>query len=217
MIFGPAARTSSIVLAAALAGVMAAGCSSATAVRQTQGGAHGDRAAGTSMSMGMSMSAPMPGVPPLPVPLASGRVGDLVVSGGYLPEPASPDVAAAYLTVANSGPESDTLTRVTAPLASSVMAMTETDRDGVGVMTDLSPVIVPGHGSFRFSPGRAHLMLQHPDRVLREGQRVTVTLTFAHAGALTLELPVVGLTGPSTMPQVSAPQMSAPHMSMSPG
>ena len=42
-----------------------------------------------------------------PTPQAS--AGDIVVSGGYVPQPASPDIAAAYLTLTNRGATADTL------------------------------------------------------------------------------------------------------------
>jgi copper(I)-binding protein len=145
-----------------------------------------------------SSAAPQSSAPSGTVPsgTASAHLGVLEISGGYIPEPASPDVAAAYFTVVNHGSTPDTLVKVTTSVTRNVMAMTETSKGGAGTMTDLREVVVPGHGSFRFSPGHAHLMLQRPDRRLAVGDHVTMSVTFAHAGTARLVLPVVPLGGP---------------------
>jgi copper(I)-binding protein len=123
-------------------------------------------------------------------------VGALTITGGYIPQPASPDVAAAYLTIANSGAVPDTVVKIVTDVTGSVMAMTETARGGVGSMTDLAAVTVPAHGRVALTPGHAHLMLDKPTTRLRAGQHVSLTITFARAGSVTLTLPVVPLAGP---------------------
>ncbi|HEY7432311.1 MAG TPA: copper chaperone PCu(A)C [Streptosporangiaceae bacterium] len=130
-------------------------------------------------------------------------MGELTISGGYIPQPASPGVAAAYLTVTNHGPRPDTIRTVMTDVTAKVMPMTESDSGGVGSMTDLGPVTVPAHGSMSFTPGHAHLMLENPQRILKQGDRVRMTITFAQSGTVTLTLPVVGLTGPSSAPTSS--------------
>lgn len=131
---------------------------------------------------------------------AHAQIGDLTLTGGYIPQPASPDVAAAYLTVANSGSATDTVTKVTTNVTRDVMAMTETTKGAVGTMTDVSSVKIPAHGSVSLTPGHAHLMLQDPNRALKRGSRVTMMITFAKAGTVTFTLPVVALTGPVGTP-----------------
>ena len=130
-------------------------------------------------------------------------IGPLRVSGGYIPQPASPDVAAAYLTITNTGATADVITKITTNVTDSVMAMTETAKNGVGAMTDLGRVTVPAHGQVTFSPGRAHLMLDKPTSRLRSGQHVRFTITFGHAGTLVLTLPVVPLNGIPPAPSMS--------------
>lgn len=132
-----------------------------------------------------------------PAGTAHADLGDLHISGGYIPQPASPDVAAAYFTVTNAGSSADTLASVTTDVTSDVMAMGESDHDGAGSMTDLPKVVVPAHGSFRFTPRHAHLMLQKPTRPLKDGQTVSMTITFTHAGTVRLDLPVVPISGPT--------------------
>jgi copper(I)-binding protein len=134
-------------------------------------------------------------------------IGALTITGGYIPQPASPDVAAAYLTITNAGGTADTVTKVSTNVTEAVMAMNETTQGGVGTMTGLGAVSIPAHGSISLTPGRAHLMLENPTSRLRVGQQVSVTITFAHAGTITLAVPVVPLTGPLTGP-VTGPSRS---------
>lgn len=134
------------------------------------------------------------------VPVATGHasIGALTITGGYIPQPASPEVAAAYLTIANAGGTADTITRITTNVTKAVMAMNETDGNGVGTMTNLRAVRIPAHGSVSLAPGHAHLMLENPTSRLRLGEHVSIAITFAHAGTVTLTVPVVPLTGPAT-------------------
>lgn len=129
-----------------------------------------------------------------------GRVGSLVLEDGYVPEAASPDVAAAYLTILNKGDTSARLTAVSSDIARTVMPMTETTSGGVGSMAPLKNVVVPAHGTFRFRPGAAHLMLEQPVPAPTTGTSLTLTMTFSPAGSVTVSLPVVpiGATGPTT-------------------
>ncbi len=124
--------------------------------------------------------------------LANATVGSLVITGGYIPAPASPDVAAAYLTITNNGDTADQLTKVITSVTSTVMAMNETDNGSVGSMTDLADVTVPAHGSTQFVPNHAHLMLENPKQ-LKAGDRVSMTLTFTPGGTVNITLPVLPL------------------------
>jgi copper(I)-binding protein len=112
------------------------------------------------------------------------------VSDAYMPQPASPSVAAAYFTVHNSGGAPDTLESVSSDVAADTMLM-ETTGD---TMSMSGAVTVPAHGLFRLSPGGYHVMLTDPDRRLVEGDTVQLTVTFAHAGPITLTVPVKSMT-----------------------
>lgn len=124
---------------------------------------------------------------------ARATLGPLTISGGYIPQPASPDVAAAYLTITNTGAAADVITKITTNVTSSVMAMTETTGNGVGSMTELRSVTVPAHGQVTFTPGHAHLMLENPTQRLRPGQQVQLAITFRRLGMVVVMLPVVPL------------------------
>lgn len=121
------------------------------------------------------------------------KVGHIAITDGYIPQPASPDVAAGYLTITNTASTPDTITKIVANVTGSVMAMNETDHGGVGTMTNLASVTIPAHGRVSLTPGHAHLMLEHPATSLKAGQHVTIIITFAHAGEVRLSVPVVPL------------------------
>jgi hypothetical protein len=180
---------------------LAAGCSSSSGA--------GSSASSTSMTEPTSLSAtsPAPG-------LASASAGPLVITGGYIPAPASPDVAAAYLTIANNSETADKLQKVTSSVTSMVTAMNETDSGGIGSMTDLTDLTIPAHGTMQFVPNHAHLMLENP-KPLQVGNEVALTLTFMHAGTVQITVPVIPLTGIPTTVSTQMTMSNAPNDSMS--
>ena len=119
------------------------------------------------------------------------RVGPLRVVDAFLPQPASPAVAAIYLTVKNSGARPDALVAVSSLAAAGSMLMTENPNGTMGLLRELR---VPAHGQASLMPGRDHLMLEQPHDTLVVGEHVTVTLRFQHAGQLTISVPVVPLS-----------------------
>lgn len=108
------------------------------------------------------------------------------IRDAYIPEPASPDVAAAYFTVANGGDEADTLQSVRTPAAGEVMM----HRNTGGRMEMVTELRVPAHGDLTFSRGELHVMLDRPTRPLRVGDSVELVVHFAAAGDVRVEVPV---------------------------
>jgi copper(I)-binding protein len=118
---------------------------------------------------------------------SSGPAGPrLKVSGAYVPRPASPDVAAAYFTVTDSGGAGDDLIGVTADVSAQTMMHQSTGL----TMRMVDQVPVPAHGRVTFAPGGYHVMLEHPDRPLRQGDHVRLTLRFRRSAAITVDAPV---------------------------
>jgi copper(I)-binding protein len=122
------------------------------------------------------------------------RIGALEVERAYLPDPASPSVAAVYLTVRNTGATPDELLAVSSPDASTSMLMSEQDSGSMGDMAPLPSLTIPAHGEASLTPGRDHAMLQRPTTAFKVGQKVPVTLRFARAGSVTVQVPVVPLS-----------------------
>ena len=126
-----------------------------------------------------------------------GTVGDLTITRAYIPMPATPSLAAAYFTVTNAGPTADRLESVRASdFRSATLHRYQATASGADRMI-LVPdgAVVPAHGRLTLTPGSYHLMLRKPAERVRLGQVEHLELRFAHAGAVTLTVPVVGVTG----------------------
>jgi len=127
---------------------------------------------------------------------ASGGIGGaatdpIVVSGAYVREPASPDVAAAYFTVYNTTGTDDTLTSVATGAGQSASVMTE---DASGGMQELATGLrIPAHSSVTLKPGKGHVMIEHLVGALRPGQYVNLELDFANAGPVNVSAPVIAI------------------------
>lgn len=123
---------------------------------------------------------------------ASAQTGPLHITGAYIPRPANPDVAAAYLVVTDGG-SADALTGVTSSASTDVGLHKTVEHGNVGTMVPVPAIDVPAHGKLVLQPGGFHIMLMHP-QPLTIGQHVALTLHFAHAAAVSLQVPVVPLT-----------------------
>jgi copper(I)-binding protein len=111
---------------------------------------------------------------------------DLRVVGAYVPQPASPDVAAAYFTVLDEGGAGDELTGVGSDVAAETMMHRSTGQ----TMEMVGSAAVPAKGRLVFRPGGYHVMLEKPVRSLRPGDHVTLTLRFRRSTPITVRAPV---------------------------
>ncbi|MEV5800227.1 copper chaperone PCu(A)C [Streptomyces collinus] len=120
---------------------------------------------------------------------------ELSVSGPYMPQPVSADMAAGFLTISNEGGAKDELTSVTSDAAGQVTMHSTVG----GAMEEKTSFAIPAHGQLVFKSGGNHLMFEKLKRKPEQGQKVTLHLTFAKSGALTVEMPVKSATyNPST-------------------
>lgn len=127
---------------------------------------------------------------------ASGSSGAaLSVGASYMPQPVSADMAAGFLTITNKGGTKDELTSVTSDAAGEI-TMHET---AGGAMQEVGSFEVPAHGQLVFKSGGNHLMFEKLKRRPEQGDTITLRLTFAESGPLTVEMPVKSATyNPST-------------------
>lgn len=130
-------------------------------------------------------------------PLDAVTVGDLTVSGIYIRQPASPDVAAAYLTVRNNGRTADSLRSAYSGAARQTLVHGEAGAMRAGEEADTPPVEVPADGVVTLSPGKGHIMLDGLTGALRAGDRVSLLLRFAGAGQVLVEAPVIAIGAPA--------------------
>jgi copper(I)-binding protein len=124
-------------------------------------------------------------------------VGDVTVTGVYIRQPASPDVAAAYLSIRNAGAEADSLESAYSGAARRTTLHGQPGVVEPGAHTDSGPVPVPANGSVTLAPGRGHIMLTGLTGTLRPGDRVSLLLRFARAGQVLVEAPVIAIGAPA--------------------
>ena len=108
------------------------------------------------------------------------------------------DLAGAFLSITNKGPDDDRLVGASSPLAERI------DLQGikvVGADIEMRPmangVIVPAGYTMTLQPRGYHLLLQGVKTPLEKGSMLPVILTFEKAGAVTVEFAVEepGLVG----------------------
>ena len=104
-------------------------------------------------------------------------------------------VGAGFLTIRNTGGQSDRLVSVTSPRATRVEIHTMTLDDGVMRMRQLANGLeIPAGAETALAPGGNHIMLIGLKTPLKPGERVPATLRFARAGAIKVHF-VVGSAG----------------------
>ncbi|WP_184569817.1 copper chaperone PCu(A)C [Streptomyces zagrosensis] len=111
---------------------------------------------------------------------------ELAVDGAYLPRPPTPDMAAGYLSVRNSGSGGDKLTSVTTALSDDV-TMHTTEGNAMRKVTEFE---VPADGELDLARGGNHLMLAKLTRQPKVGETVTLTLHFATSQPIEVKVPV---------------------------
>ncbi|MEZ0092812.1 copper chaperone PCu(A)C [Streptacidiphilus sp. EB129] len=114
----------------------------------------------------------------------------IAVTGAYIPLPASPDMAAAYFALANTGGSDDALVGVSSPNAQSA----ELNESTATSMDAISEVAVPAHGSALLARGGKHIMLMGLKPAPAVGQTVDLRLTFRKSGTITVHATVEPLT-----------------------
>lgn len=123
---------------------------------------------------------------------ASGRAGNIIVSGAYARE-SEGEEAAVYLVIADFG-AADRLVGGSTPAADDVQIHENRVEGATASMQPLDGLDIPAGGNVELKPGGLHVMLLGLREVLEPGDRVNITLQFQVAGMLALEVPVRALT-----------------------
>lgn len=97
----------------------------------------------------------------------------------------------AYFSLVNTGSEDDRLLSATTPVSSDVQLHEMKIENNVARMRDLPDGIpLPAGETVTLEPSGTHIMLTKLTGPLIEGETVPITLTFEHAGDITLNLPI---------------------------
>jgi copper(I)-binding protein len=104
--------------------------------------------------------------------------------------PPGTSVAAVYLRIAGGG-QADRLLKATTARAGMTQIHRITETEGMSRMRPVESVDIPAHETVSFDPRGLHLMLMNLARPLVAGERFPVTLTFAQAGPVEVEVTVL--------------------------
>lgn len=125
--------------------------------------------------------------------------GDITVQSIWArATPPGAKTAAVYLTLANKGKTDDKLVGASTPVAGMAGLHTEIMDNGVMKMRPVKAVDIKPGATATLKPGGRHVMLMGLKQPLKQGDHFPITLTFAHAPPLTVQVEVakVGAPGP---------------------
>jgi hypothetical protein len=94
--------------------------------------------------------------------------------------------AGGYVTLVNSGNQPASLVKATSQDYAEVSLHRSSNVGGTSRMTPVDQISVPPHSSLEFAAHGYHLMLSHPARTLKPGDRVTLRLNFADGTVLSV-------------------------------
>jgi copper(I)-binding protein len=128
--------------------------------------------------------------------------------------PPRPPVGGAYMTITNSGAESDHLIGASSGIAKTVELHTHVKDGAVMRMSALSSIEVPAGKSVSFAPGGLHVMLIGLAAPLKEGTSFPLVLEFANAGKVSVSVDVkaIGAASPASANMPHDPSMHDQHM-----
>jgi copper(I)-binding protein len=98
-----------------------------------------------------------------------------------------------FFSVENTGTEADTLSGVSTPIAGAAEVHATIMDGNVARMREVPRLDIPAHSKVSLAPGGYHVMLSDLKRPLKVGDRVPMTLTFAKAGKVDVEVVVESL------------------------
>lgn len=96
--------------------------------------------------------------------------------------------ASVYVPLLNQGKTEDKLISVSTPVATSTALHESRVKDGISSMHDITELPLPPGQPVALRPGGKHIMLMGMKQQLKEGDQFPLTLTFAQAGSVTVDV-----------------------------
>jgi len=110
------------------------------------------------------------------------------------PVPTAGGTGGVFLTIHNTTGQDDTLVAGSSPIAQAVEIHETVDDNGMMRMRQLVDGLpVPAGATVVLQPGGYHMMVIGVNEVLDTGATIPLTLTFAVAGEMTVDVPVVAM------------------------
>ncbi len=137
------------------------------------------------------LTMPVHAAPPTAIVLAADD-GVIVHEAWARASAGAATTGAAYVTLMG-GPQPDSLVGVSTPIAANAEPHETINDNGVMKMRPVAAVPIPAHQMVTFAPSGMHIMLMGLKQPLAAGQSFPLTLTFAHAPPVTVDVKVRGL------------------------
>ena len=120
------------------------------------------------------------------------RTGDIEVTRAQaLPSIPGARNGGGFLTLVNHGKQDDKIVSAASPVCGHVELHTMSMENNIMRMREVGDIPVPAGKTLRMQPGSGyHLMFMDLKAPLKEGERVPVTVKFAHGGQMELQLKV---------------------------
>jgi copper(I)-binding protein len=116
----------------------------------------------------------------------------IALATAYMPQPSVPGETVAYLVIRNNGSQ-DRLIRARTSVGGHV-SFRASAGDGSTIMHTIPAINIPANNTVRLVPDGLHLLITGAGP-MRGGKDITLTLVFAHAGAISV---LAQVTNPQT-------------------
>lgn len=106
------------------------------------------------------------------------------LTSAYVPQPKTPGLTSAYLDIRNNG-ASDRLIGAQASVGGHIALRAPTGA-GAAAMKTVPAIAIPSGATVRLLPNAMHLLISGATGQMTGGKDITLTLTFAHAGKVSV-------------------------------
>jgi len=122
---------------------------------------------------------------------ATSMASELMISGEYVrATPPHTKNTAAFFTIMNHGKNAVKLISASSNIAERVELHVHQHDNGVMKMRQVDSITIASHGHVDLQPGGYHVMFLGLKKSLKEGQTVTMTLSFDNGETIKLNAPV---------------------------
>jgi copper(I)-binding protein len=109
----------------------------------------------------------------------------IAIAAAYVPQPTTPGTTVAYLEIRNNGPADKLLSAQTSVGGTVQLRAPGTRHAGVLTMHTVTQIPIAAEEMTRFNPDSFHLLITGAG-AMRDGKDITLKLTFANAGTVTI-------------------------------
>ncbi len=109
----------------------------------------------------------------------------IAIASAYVPAPSTPGTTVAYLEIRNNGPADKLISAQTSVGGKVQLRAPGARHAGTLTMHTVPEISIPAETMTRFNPDSFHLLITGAG-TMRDGKDITLKLTFAHAGTVTI-------------------------------